>query len=79
MWSLLLPTYFGNVNVKASSVIASPPPPNSEDDVNYLQSKAVEAMGQGMYEEALAYLDRALEIEPFHVGALIGKAGALSN
>jgi tetratricopeptide (TPR) repeat protein len=72
IWSLLLPIYFGNANVRAT-VIA----PNSEENVDYLISIAVEAYEQGMYEQAIEYFDRALGIDPNNIDALVGKGIAL--
>ena len=55
IWSLLLPIYFGNANVRAN-VIA----PNSEENVDYLISQGVEAYEQGTYEQAMEYLEYQL-------------------
>src|SRR5215212_1797923 len=74
IWSLLLPIYFGNANVRATVIT-----PNSEENVDYLISQAVEAYEQGMYEEAIVYFDRALAIDPNDIDALINKGIALDG
>jgi len=74
IWSLLLPIYFGNANVRAT-VIA----PNSEANVDYLISIAVEAYEQGTYEQAIEYFDSALGIDPNNIDALVGKGIALDG
>jgi tetratricopeptide (TPR) repeat protein len=87
IWSLFLPiNYFVNTNVNASSTTAPPPSssPQSnleeeEEEVNSLYSNALEAIEQGMYEEAIGYLDAILAIEPDNVLALNKTGYSLYN
>jgi tetratricopeptide (TPR) repeat protein len=46
----------------------------SEDDLNLLYSKALEAIEQQMYEQAIGYHEAVLEIEPDN-GAALNKTG----
>jgi hypothetical protein len=45
---LLLPMYFGNINLIPPAIAQS-----SKEDVNSLYSKALEAIEQDMYEDAI--------------------------
>ena len=73
IWSLLLPIYFGNANVSATVIT-----PNSEENVDFLISQAEEAYGQGMYEQAIVYFDRALAMEPGNTDVLVSIGDALN-
>jgi tetratricopeptide (TPR) repeat protein len=61
------------------TVIPSVNAQNSEEDVISLNSKALEAINQGRYQEAIEYLDGALAIDPNDVNALYLKGTALSS
>src|SRR5688500_16391765 len=48
-------------------------------DINTLLETSSTLYNQQKYDEAIQYLDKALQIEPNNTNALINKGGALSN
>ncbi len=73
-WSLLLPIYFGNVNLVTPVAAQS-----LEENIFSLFSRGNEALQQGMYDQAIEYYDRVLALDPNHVMALYNKGSILDD
>jgi tetratricopeptide (TPR) repeat protein len=71
-WSILLSVYSTNGTIMPAVNAQS-----SGEDVDSLYSKALDAMDQDRYEEAIGYLDTILNVEPNNVDALTGKGDVL--
>ena len=75
IWSILLSVYSGNTTLMFSAHAQV----SFEQDLNSLYSKALEAIEQDKYQEAIVYLDNVLDIDPDNVTALNKTGYSLNN
>ena len=68
---------YGDAKETALFVVDPPGPSDSSNDIVVLSKKGIESYENGNYTEAIAYFDKALEIDPNNAAVLNNKGNAI--